>query len=120
MYLLVAILHLEQGLSIGDGELRDHGTGIKNRTMHGDVVPVHLLEDAPILEAPVKGLVARPGSGLHPEVLGGIAIILGALDLVRTANVAVVGLDALARLKRVRQLVVKNLDVCPLPGGVWP
>ena len=82
-------------------------------------MPVHLLKDAPILEAPIKGLVARPGSGLHPKILRGVAVILEALDLVRTANVAVVGLDMLAWLKRVQQFIVKNLDVGSFSGGLW-
>ena len=79
---------------------------------------VHLLKDASILEAAVEGFMARPGRRLHPQILGGVAVVLRTLDLVRAANVAVVGLDALARLEEVREDVVKDLDVRPSAGRV--
>jgi hypothetical protein len=81
-------------------------------------MPVHLLKDAPILEAAVEGFVVRPGRRLHPQILGGVAVVVRAFHLVRAANVAIVGLDALARLEEVREDVVKDLDVCPLAGRV--
>jgi hypothetical protein len=101
-YLLIThVLDLEQGLSVCDGELRDHSTCVKNHPVLCDVVAVGLLEDAPVLEAPVKGLVRRPCRTLHAEVLGRVAVIVGSLDLVGVPHVAVVGLNALPWLETV-------------------
>ncbi len=111
-------ISLAQPTSIGDGELRDNRARVKDCTVHGNVVPVHLLENAPILEAAVKGFMARPGRRLHPQILGGVAVIVRTFHLVRAANVAVVGLDALAWLEEVREDVVKDLDVHPSAGRV--
>ncbi len=86
--------------------------------MHGYVVPVHLLKDDPILEVAVAGFMARPGCRLHPQILGGVAVIVRTFHLVSGANVAVVGLDALARLKEVGEYVVKDLDVRSSAGRV--
>ncbi len=69
--------------------------------MHRDVVAVHLLQDAPIFKAPVKRFVARPHCTLHPKVLCQVAVIVGALNLIGMPHVAVVGLNALARLQEV-------------------
>jgi hypothetical protein len=78
----------------------------------------HLGENAPILQAPVDCLVVRPDAALHLEVLGGIHVVLGALDLVRMLAVAIVSLNALARLKKVCQVRGEDLDVRPRTGGV--
>ena len=47
-----------------------------------------------------------------------VAVIVWTFHLVRAANVAVVGLDALARLEEVREDVVEDLDVRPSAGRV--
>jgi hypothetical protein len=79
---------------------------------------VHLLKDASILESAVEGFMARPGRQLHPQILGGVAVIVRTFHLVRRANVAIVGLDALTRLEEVGEYVVKDLDVRPSAGRV--
>ena len=86
--------------------------------MYGNVVPAHLLKNAPILEAAVEGFMAQPGRRMHPQILGGVAVIVWTFHLVCAANVAVVGLDALARLEEVGEDVVKDLDVRPSAGRV--
>jgi hypothetical protein len=67
--------------------------------MHGNVVPVHPLKDAPILEAAVEGFMAQPGCRLHPQILAGVAVVVWTFHLVRAANVA--------RLEEVGEDVVK-------------
>ena len=71
----------------------------KNRPMHRDVVAVHLLLDALIFKAPVKCLVVRPCRTLHPKVLHRVAVIVGAITLIGMPHVAVVCLNAFARLQ---------------------
>jgi hypothetical protein len=99
--LLIPILNLEQGLAIRDGELGTHRTGVKNRPVHHDVMVVHLLQDAPIFKAPVKCLMARPRCTLHPKVLHWVSVIVGVLNLIGVPHIAIVGLNALARLQAV-------------------
>jgi hypothetical protein len=60
----------------------------------------------------------RPDAALHLQVLDGVDIILGALDLVCVPVVAVVGLDAFVWLKEVCQTGGEDLDVGPRPSGV--
>ena len=86
--------------------------------MHGDAVSVHLLKDAPILEVAVEGFMVRPSRQLHPQILGGVAVFVWTFHLVRTANVAVVGLDALAQLEEVGEYAVKDLDFHPSASRV--
>ena len=62
--------------------------------------------------------MTRPDAALHLEVLNGVDVVLGALDLVRMPAVAVVGLDAFVWLEEVRQTGGEDLDVGPRPGGV--
>ncbi len=83
-------------------------------------MPVHPLKDAPILEAPVEGFIAQAGRQLHPQILVGVAVVVWTFHFVRAANVAVVGLDTLARLEEVREDIVEDLDVRPLAGRVGP
>jgi hypothetical protein len=102
-----------------DGELCDHSARPKYIPVAPDVVAEDLGENAPVLQAPVDCLVTRPDAALHLSVLGGtIDVVLGALDFVRVPAVAVVGLDTLARLEKVRQARGEDLDVWPRPGGV--
>ncbi len=115
---LVFILHREERLTVLDGELCDHRACPKYIPVAPDVVAEDLGENAPILQAPVDCLVARPDAALHLEVLGGVNVVLGALDLFCVPAVAVVGLDALARLEKVRQARGEDLDVWPRPGRV--
>ncbi len=96
---LIPILNLKQGLAVRDGKLGDHRTGVKNRPVHRDVVAVHLLQDAPIFKAPVKRLVARPCRTLHSKVLHRVAVVVWALNLISVPHIAIVGLNALARLQ---------------------
>ena len=117
--LLVSVIHLEEGASVVDGELCDDRNCTKDLAVALDVVAVLLSEDAPDLEAPIYGLVARPHPPLHAKIGDRIAGVIGALDLVGAADVAVVGLDALARLEPVSQGLVEDLDVWPVAGGVW-
>jgi hypothetical protein len=55
-----------------------------------DVVAVCLLQDAPVLEAPVEGFVARPRGALHPKIFSPVAIVMGEFYLVGAPHVAVV------------------------------
>ncbi len=86
--------------------------------MRCDVMAVCLLQDAPVLEAPVEGFVARPRDALHTKIFSQVAIIVGAFYLVRAPHVAVVGFHAFAWLKAVRQDVIEDLEVWPRAGGV--
>ncbi len=83
-----------------------------------DVVAVGLLEDAPVLEVPVKGLVTSHCRNLHAKVVGRVAVIVRTLDLVWVLHVAIVGLNVLVWLKTVQENTVKNLDVRPRAGRV--
>jgi hypothetical protein len=69
--------------------------------MHCDVVAVHLLQDAPIFKVPVKHLVVRPCRTLHSKFLHRVAVVVWALKLIGVPQVAIVGLNALARLQTV-------------------
>jgi hypothetical protein len=61
--IIVAILHLEQGLSICDRELGDHQSHVKNHPVFGNVMMVGLLEDPSVLE--------------HPKIRCRVAVIVG-------------------------------------------
>jgi len=52
-----------------------------------------------------------PCAGLHPLVFHRVARIVRALDLVGGANISVVSLDPLTRLKEVAEDLVKNSNV---------
>ena len=56
----ISILHLEEGLSVCHAELGDHCTSSEHHPVCPDVVAVGPLEDPPVLEGPVEGLVAGP------------------------------------------------------------
>ncbi len=71
-----------------------------------------------MFKPPADCLVARLDGGLHPLVLGGVARVVQALDLVGGANVAIVGLDALTRLEEVMKGLVEDLDVVELSGWI--
>ncbi len=98
---LIPILNLEQGLAVRDGELGDYRTGVKNRSLHRDIVAVHLLQDAPIFKMPVKRLVARPCRTLQSKVLHWVAVLVWELNLISVPHVAIVSLNAVARLQTV-------------------
>jgi len=57
---------------------------------------------------------------LHPEILGGVAIVIWTLDLVRVPHVAVVGLYVFARQEVACKGVQEDLDVRSGAGGVGP
>ncbi len=115
---LISVLHRKERLTMLDGEKGDHRAHPKNIPVAPDVVTEDLGEYSPVLQAPVKHLVTRPDAALHLEVLDGVDVVLGALDLVRVPAVAVVGLDAFIWLKEVRQTGGEDLDVGPCPGRV--
>jgi hypothetical protein len=115
---LISVLHREERLTMLDGELSDHRARPKNIPVAPDVMAEDLGEYSPVLQAPVKHLVMHSDAALHLEVLNGVDIILGALDLVRVPMVAVISLDAFVWLKEVRQTGGEDLDVGPHPGGV--
>ncbi len=81
---------------------------------------VGLLEDPPVLEAAIEGLVARPRCRQHPKIRCRVAVLVGALDLVGVPHIAVVGLNVFAWREGVHKGVHKNLDIRPRAGGVWP
>jgi hypothetical protein len=69
--------------------------------MRPDVMAVHLLKDAPVLQVPVECLVTSLCRTLYPKVLCRVVVVVGALDLVSAPHVAVVGVDTLAWLETV-------------------
>ncbi len=86
-----------------NGELSDHRACLKNIPVAPDVVAEDLGEYSPVLQAPVKRLVMCPDVALHLEVLDGVDVVLGALDLVRVPAVAAIGLNAFVWLEEVHQ-----------------
>ena len=80
MLTLITVCHLEERLTIVDGELRNGRAGAKNFPVAPDVVAVDLGENPPVLQPPIKRLVTRPDVPLHLEVLGGVGVVLGALQ----------------------------------------
>ena len=111
--MLISVIDLEEGASVVDGELRDDRNRPEDFGMMDDVIAGWLGQDAPGLEASIYCLVTRTDACLHPLVGGRIAGVVGALHLVGAADVAIVGFDAVARLKKVSKLVQKHLDVRP-------
>ncbi len=57
-------------------------------------------------------------TGLYPLVLDGVARVVWALDLVRGANIAIVGLDAFASLEKLPKDLVEDLDVSEPRGWI--
>jgi len=111
--LILTIFDFKKGLSVCNGELRDHSARIESSSMHRDVVAVCLLQDAPVVEAPVEGFLARPCGALHPKIFSRVAIVVGAFYLVGAPHVAVVSFHTFARLKAVHQDVIEDLEVQP-------
>ena len=95
----------------------DHRARIKNCPVRCDVVTVDLSEDAPVFEVSVEGLVPRPYTSLHCEVLCRVAVVIWALDLVGVPDVAIVHLHLLARLEAVRKFIHKKFILFHLPMG---
>ena len=62
--------------------------------------------------------MSRSNTRLHPLVCDWVARVVRAFDLVGGAHVAVVGLDALARVEEVPKDLVEDLDVRLFPSGV--
>ena len=116
--MLISVIDLEEGAYVVDGELRDDCNRPEDVAVTGDVVAIFLGEDPPVLEAPIYRLVARADTCLHAEIVDRIAGVVGALDLVGAADVAVVGLNVLAGIEPVAQGLVEDLDVWPVAGGV--
>jgi hypothetical protein len=52
--LLITVCHLEERLTIVDGELRDCRAGAKNFPVAPDVVPKDLGENPPVLQPPIE------------------------------------------------------------------
>jgi hypothetical protein len=102
---------LELRTAVLDGELRDYCNCPEDLAVLPDDVAVYFLEDPPGFKPPADYLVARSDAGLHLLVLDWVARVVRALDLVGGANVAVVGLNALAPLEEVPKDLVENLDV---------
>jgi hypothetical protein len=69
-----------------------------------DVVAVGILEDAPGFKPCVYRLVSRSNMRLHPLIGDGVAWVIRALDFIGGAHVAIVGLNALARVEEVPEL----------------
>jgi hypothetical protein len=88
--------------------------------MRCDVVAICLLQDAPVLEAPIEGFVARPHNALHCKIFSHVAILVGAFYLVVATHVAVVGFHTFARLEAVHMDVIEDLEVRPCAGGRGP
>ena len=116
--LLVLVLDLEERLTILDADLRDDRNRSEDFAMARQVMAVGVLEDLPRLETSVDRLVAVPCAGLHSLVGDGVARVVRALDLVGGADVAVVGLDALALLEEVAEDLVKNCNIIKASGWV--
>ena len=71
--------------------------------MTPDVVAVGILEDARFKPC-VYRLVSRSYMRLHPLIGDGVAWVIRALDFIGGAHVAIVGLNALARVEEVPEL----------------
>jgi len=99
--LLILVLHLEQRLTIFDGELRHHRTRPEHIAVRHDVVAEDLGEDPPVLRPPILHLVTCPHPPLHPPILRRIHFVPRTSDFVRVAGVPLVGLNPLARLEEV-------------------
>ena len=117
-WLVVLVLGLEERLAILDADLRDDCNRSEFFAVVQQVVAVGVLEDLPRFATLVNHLVAISHTRLHSLVGDGVARVVWALDLVGCANVAAVGLDALAWLEEVADDLVKCLDVRPRTGGV--
>jgi hypothetical protein len=73
---------------------------------------VELLEDFLSLESTIECFVSCTHKALHPPVFFGVCCTLGAHDVMRSlANVSVISLDALKRIKKMSQAITKDSDV---------
>ena len=117
-FFVVVVVDLDEGAAVFDGELRDDRNRPKHLAVTPDVVVIDTGQNDPGLEASIYCLVTRVDAGLLPLVGDGVAGVVGALDLVGGADVAVVGFNALAGLEEVTQDLVKDLDVIEGAGGV--
>jgi hypothetical protein len=79
---------------------------------------VRVLEYPPCLETPVDGLEAISCVGLYPLCFHWIARVAQTLDLVGGANISVISLDSLSRLKEVMEDLVENINVGEAPSRV--
>ena len=118
MSTLITVRHLEERLTIVDGELRNCRAGAENFPVVPDVVPKDLGENPPLLESPNERLVTPPDAPLHRQVLNGIHSIFWTFDFVRMPAVAVIGLDLLAGLEEVHENGIKDFYDWPLTGWV--
>jgi hypothetical protein len=69
--------------------------------VHHDVVAEDLGEDPPVLQPPIQLLIKCPHPPLHSPILRRICIVPRTYDFVGITAVPLVGLDPLARLKKV-------------------
>ena len=72
---VISVLHLKQPISLVDGELRHHRARGENCPVQLDVVAVGSLEDPPVLQAAVEGLVTT--ADCIPRFLLGLQSLLG-------------------------------------------
>jgi len=106
--------HLDLNL---DGELRHYRARPKYITMHCDVATKDLGEDPPVLQLPDQRLILRPQPPLRRLLLRRIHVISRAFHLIRVAEVALVSLDPITRLKEVHEDFLKNFNVRILTTG---
>ncbi len=81
---------------------------------------VGILEDAPGFKPCIYRLVSRSNTRLHPLIGDRVAWVIRALDLVDGVHVAVVGLDALARVEEAPEDLIKILMSVHFPAGYGP
>ena len=106
--------HLDLNL---DGELRHYRARPKYIAMHCDVATKDLGEDPPILHLPDQCLMLHPQPPLHRPLLRRIHIISGAFHRIRVAEVALVSLNPITRLKEVHEDFLTNFNVRILTTG---
>jgi hypothetical protein len=79
--LLITVCHLEERLTIIDGELRNCRAGVKNFPVAPDVVPKDLGENPPVLQPPIERLVTRLTRPCIARFPMGFAAFFGHLTL---------------------------------------
>jgi hypothetical protein len=110
------ILALERMLSVIEGELSTDCHSREHHPVLVSIMSVHGLETVELLEPTVHGFMAS-SSPLLGFLVNLRNIIIGGSNRSSFAWVAIVGLDFLARSKRLLQSVSKDLEVGPLTTG---
>jgi len=103
LLLSVRVFHLEQRLTVLDGELRHHRAHPEHiAVVRRDVVAEDLGEDPPVLRPPVQRLVTCSHPSLHRPILRQIRIVPGHLILSGWPRYpSSASIDPLARLEEV-------------------